>query len=334
MAGTVVEVSSEAEMHAVCGEHSGLCAVLLWAPWHPPSVHLTNVLEAIARQERTVRFAKANADVCASLATLLGADQVPFVAFLDPRGKKIAGLAGADPPRLVEKVKALASHPFDTASSTPTCNSNTQDLNGKLKALINSSEVLLFMKGSKVEPFCKFSKQAIALLNKVQVEYSTFDILKDEEVRAGLKEYSNWKTYPQLYVNGEFIGGVDIMNEMDEDGSLAEALSSAPKHEKSLEERLKDLINREKVMLFMKGDPQTPRCGFSGKIVDILKANKVSFGHFDILSDEDVRQGLKAYSNWPTYPQVYAGGKLIGGVDIVRELDEEGSLVEELGMQQ
>merc|ERR1719428_881137 len=80
------------------------------------------------------------------------------------------------------------------------------------------------MKGSKAEPFCKFSKQAVAILNKHNAEYSTFDILKDDEVRQGLKDYSNWKTYPQVYISGELIGGVDILREMDEDGSLMDAI--------------------------------------------------------------------------------------------------------------
>eukprot|EP00747_Dinoflagellata_sp_TGD_P206598 gnl/TRDRNA2_/TRDRNA2_80291_c0_seq1.p1 gnl/TRDRNA2_/TRDRNA2_80291_c0~~gnl/TRDRNA2_/TRDRNA2_80291_c0_seq1.p1 ORF type:complete len:204 (-),score=65.88 gnl/TRDRNA2_/TRDRNA2_80291_c0_seq1:54-665(-) len=194
---------------------------------------------------------------------------------------------------------------------------------------------MLFMKGSKDEPFCKFSKQAIALLDKYpDMEFSTFDILQDDEVRQGLKDYSNWKTYPQLYIKGELIGGIDIMKEMDEDGSLKEAFPTADDSSSAkpltLEDRLKQLINKGKVTVFMKGDPDGPRCGFSRKIIEILDQHSVKYETFDILSDEEVRQGLKTYSNWPTYPQLYAGGKLVGGLDIVKELAEEGSLMDEL----
>jgi len=80
----------------------------------------------------------------------------------------------------------------------------------------------------------------------------------------------------------------------------------------------------------MKGSPDTPRCGFSRKIVELLQGEKVAFTSFDILGDEEVRQGLKAYSNWPTYPQLYADGKLLGGLDIVKELHEEGELRDSL----
>jgi Grx4 family monothiol glutaredoxin len=75
-----------------------------------------------------------------------------------------------------------------------------------------------------------------------------------------------------------------------------------------LNERLKGLINSAPVILFMKGSPQEPRCGFSRQIVEILKNQNVVFSFFDILSDNEVREGLKKFSNWPTYPQLYAKG--------------------------
>ncbi|KAG6453360.1 hypothetical protein O3G_MSEX008106 [Manduca sexta] len=93
---------------------------------------------------------------------------------------------------------------------------------------------------------------------------------------------------------------------------------------KSLEERLKSLINRHKVMLFMKGNRDVPRCGFSRTIVQILNGIGVDYETFDILTDEEVRQGLKEYSDWPTYPQLYVKGELIGGLDIVKEMIASG----------
>ena len=77
----------------------------------------------------------------------------------------------------------------------------------------------------------------------------------------------------------------------------------------------------------MKGTPESPQCGFSSKIVELLKKNKAPFSAFNILSDSEVRQGLKDYSNWKTYPQLYVKGELLGGLDIVKELDEEGELM-------
>ena len=97
-----------------------------------------------------------------------------------------------------------------------------------------------------------------------------------------------------------------------------------------LDERLRTLTHQSDVMVFMKGTPDAPRCGFSRQIVELLQGEKVKFGSFDILSDEEVRQGLKTFSNWPTYPQVYSEGKLLGGLDILKELKEEGELLDSL----
>ena len=80
-----------------------------------------------------------------------------------------------------------------------------------------------------------------------------------------------------------------------------------------------------------KGSPDAPRCGFSRQIAELLAAEKVKFDSFDILSDEEVRQGLKTFSNWPTYPQLYYKSELIGGCDIILELAQAGELAGELG---
>lgn len=75
-----------------------------------------------------------------------------------------------------------------------------------------------------------------------------------------------------------------------------------------------------------------PKCGFSRQAVELLLRENISFGSFNILADESVRQGLKKHSNWPTYPQIYVNGELIGGLDILKETSEEGSLTEQWGL--
>ena len=91
---------------------------------------------------------------------------------------------------------------------------------------------------------------------------------------AGLKEYSNWPTYPQLYINGELVGGLDIIKEMVASGEFRSMLPRSPvadgESHLSLDERLRQLIRRDPVMLFMKGTPDSPRCGFSKTIVALL----------------------------------------------------------------
>lgn len=93
-----------------------------------------------------------------------------------------------------------------------------------------------------------------------------------------------------------------------------------------LKERITALINSSPVFLFMKGVPEYPMCGFSANVISILDHLNVPYKTFDILSDMDIRQGVKDFSNWPTYPQLYVKGELIGGNDIISELYENGEL--------
>eukprot|EP00746_Dinoflagellata_sp_MGD_P038729 gnl/MRDRNA2_/MRDRNA2_193168_c0_seq1.p1 gnl/MRDRNA2_/MRDRNA2_193168_c0~~gnl/MRDRNA2_/MRDRNA2_193168_c0_seq1.p1 ORF type:complete len:196 (+),score=49.97 gnl/MRDRNA2_/MRDRNA2_193168_c0_seq1:126-713(+) len=191
---------------------------------------MTRVLDALASEQPSVKFAKANIDVSNALAKSVDVEEVPFVAFFNPSKERLDKFVGADPPKLVEKVAALVETykgSFNDIAGNVADDDNLkapEDLNARLQKLIGSSPVMVFIKGTKAQPYCGFSKQAVALLNKYNVEYNTFDILSDEDVRQGLKQFSNWPTYPQLYVKGEFQGGLDIMKEMDQDGSLKEAL--------------------------------------------------------------------------------------------------------------
>ena len=93
-------------------------------------------------------------------------------------------------------------------------------------------------------------------------------------------------------------------------------------------ERIKKEINSQDVMVFMKGSPMFPQCGFSAATVQALSMAGVKFGSVDVLQDMDIRDGIKQYSNWPTIPQLYVKGEFVGGCDIVREMFESGELQE------
>jgi len=91
-------------------------------------------------------------------------------------------------------------------------------------------------------------------------------------------------------------------------------------------DRIKQTIEQNPIVLFMKGTPQMPQCGFSMRTSEALKACGVAFAHVDVLAEPEVRQNLPRYSNWPTFPQVFIGGELVGGCDIVLELFQKGDL--------
>jgi monothiol glutaredoxin len=102
------------------------------------------------------------------------------------------------------------------------------DTQQRIKQIVDESPVVLFMKGNAQFPMCGFSGRAVQILNACGVkEFKTVNVLEDDEIRQGIKEFSNWPTIPQLYVKGEFIGGSDIMMEMYQNGELQQLFAAA-----------------------------------------------------------------------------------------------------------
>jgi monothiol glutaredoxin len=109
----------------------------------------------------------------------------------------------------------VSPHPMDAS------------LQQRIETLVGSSPVFVFMKGNKLMPQCGFSNNVVQILNAMAVPFETFDVLSDMEIRQGIKEFSEWPTIPQIYVNGTFLGGSDILIEMYNSGELRETLAVA-----------------------------------------------------------------------------------------------------------
>ncbi len=97
-----------------------------------------------------------------------------------------------------------------------------------------------------------------------------------------------------------------------------------------VKQRIQELVQKSDVVLFMKGTKSFPQCGFSNAVVEVLKREGVPFETVNVLSDPEIRQGIKEFSNWPTIPQLYVKGKFLGGCDIVTEMHQSGELAKEL----
>jgi len=98
----------------------------------------------------------------------------------------------------------------------------------------------------------------------------------------------------------------------------------------STKDDIQKLVNKAKVVVFMKGVPEEPRCGFSNAVVAILRMHEVQYDSYNVLEDEQLRQGIKEFSKWPTIPQIFINGDFVGGCDILLEMHQNGSLIEEL----
>ena len=313
---------------------SGAKIVLFfWAQWHEPSKEGGALQEAFSLLSKKytskgLKFFRVEAEAVPDVSEAFEVSVVP--TYITLNGMTEGGkLEGVNPTEVVKLVKTLADSPVQEPVDLEAL------LTTRLESLINTAPVMLFMKGNPEGPKCKFSRQVVELLANEKIPYHSFDILTDDDVRSGLKKYSDWPTFPQIYVNGALCGGLDILKEMKEEGPLREQLGienlvPEPAEEVSIEERLVKLTTQAPIMLFMKGDPSEPKCGFSRTIVGLLNEESIEFSSFDILSDEDVRAGLKTFSDRPTYPQLYVKGEFIGGLDIIQEMKEEGSLKDQL----
>jgi Grx4 family monothiol glutaredoxin len=317
--GEVVNIDDVSDFVAL--KASGRSSVLMfWADWHEPSQEggqMHGVFMILKGKYPGLTFCLVNAEEVPDVGLELKVSVVPTIVCI--RGETVLGtVEGANPPEVTKMVKKFNELPKPVAVDPVAV------LNKRLYALVSAQPVMLFMKGTPEAPRCGFSRKIVDLLNEQKVPFASFDILSDEDVRQGLKTLFDWPTFPQLYLRGELLGGLDIITEMAAEGSeggLMEQFQLGPIGGvvEPLEDRLKKLVNEKQFMLFMKGNPDEPKCGFSRTIVEILTTGGVVFGHFDILQDEEVRQGLKTYSDWPTYPQVYVNGVLIGGLDIIQE---------------
>ncbi|KAL3643414.1 Monothiol glutaredoxin-S17 [Castilleja foliolosa] len=366
--GTVKELKSKAELDKVVGE--GTPVILhFWAAWCDASKHMDQVFSHLSTDFPLARFLRVEAEEQPDISEVYSVSAVPYFVFLKD-GKLVDTLEGADPSSLANKVaklvgsikpgepaapaslgmaagstiletvQILAKENSASQNSTQSPPITADPLKNRLEKLVNSHPIMLFMKGSPESPQCGFSQKVVDILKKENVKFGSFDIFTDNEVREGLKKFSNWPTFPQLYYKGELLGGCDIAIEMHENGELGDVFKDhgvqisnnpEPVSEPSglsgaINDRIRSLINSAPVVLFMKGKPDEPRCGFSRKVVDILRTEKVEFETFNILEDDEVRQGLKEYSNWSSYPQLYIKGELIGGSDIVLEMQKSGEL--------
>ena len=100
------------------------------------------------------------------------------------------------------------------------------DARSRIDEIVKNNQVVLFMKGTPLFPQCGFSSRAVTILEHLDVPFESVDVLQDAEIRNGIKEYSDWPTIPQLYVNGEFVGGSDIMLEMFQSGELQQLVNA------------------------------------------------------------------------------------------------------------
>ncbi|KAI9635040.1 putative thioredoxin [Dioszegia hungarica] len=203
-----------------------------WAPWAEPCAAFTEVVKSEAGKFSSVLFLNIEAESMADISESFDIEAVP--SFLLLRGHTLlARHSGADAALLhslltqhaASAPSSAPSAPLSSSTATPAAAPHQRteaEIEARCKQLMNKHKVMLFMKGNPSAPKCGFSRQTVGLLREKGVEFAWFDIFSDEEVRQGLKKVNDWPTFPQIILNGELVGGLDIFKEMVEDGTWDE----------------------------------------------------------------------------------------------------------------
>ncbi|KAI8051032.1 glutaredoxin [Syncephalis plumigaleata] len=233
---TVTEITSEDQLQNLLTSKTATVAVLnFWATWAQQCKQMNEVFADLARQYKQLQFIQIEAEKYPEVSEGFDIEAVPTFIFIR-NGKQVDRVNGANVAELTTIVeRQLTSATATTAPAAsnkpraplaPPTQRSEDELETYLKELTNRAPVMIFIKGSPDTPRCGFSKKLVGLLNGANISYDYFDILSDEQVRQGLKKFSEWPTYPQLYIRGELQGGLDIVSELHASGEL-EALISA-----------------------------------------------------------------------------------------------------------
>jgi Grx4 family monothiol glutaredoxin len=246
---SIEEITSVAgwEKHVTSLPPSTLLVVSFHAPWAAPCAQMATVLSTLASEypvtePPSTSWVKINAEDLSDISEEYNVTAVPFLVLIR-NGEVLETVSGSSAVRVRNAIESHANKAGAAATTTsgPAAaprdeegevateedpEKKKQDLFRRLGDLVKAAPVMLFMKGTPSEPKCGFSRQLVGILRDNAVKYGFFNILADDEVRQGLKEFADWPTFPQLWVDGELVGGLDIVKEeLDSNADFLKAYS-------------------------------------------------------------------------------------------------------------
>ena len=211
---------------------STLLIVSFHAPWAAPCAQMATVLKTLASEypitePLSTRWVSVNAEELSDISETYDVSAVPFLVLLRD-GNVVETVSGSSALKVTTAIEANTKRDGGAAATTDPSHASEgvnksqetpldpekqkEELFKRLADLVKAAPVMLFMKGTPGSPQCGFSRQLVALLRENSVKYGFFNILADDEVRQGLKEYAEWPTFPQLWMDGELVGGLDIVS--------------------------------------------------------------------------------------------------------------------------
>ncbi|TID23876.1 hypothetical protein CANINC_003168 [Pichia inconspicua] len=241
----LIEITSKDQFSELTSIKDKLIALYFHTAWASPCIQINKVISTLADspEYNSVTFLVINADSFPEISDLFDVTAVPYFVIVK-NGTILKELAGADPKEFVNALNQFTEQPQtdptpvqqpqqiqqqSPTSVTVPSEETPEQLRARLEKLTTAAPIMLFMKGTPSAPQCGFSRQMVAILREHQVRFGFFDILKDDSVRQGLKAFSDWPTFPQLYIGGVFQGGLDIIKEnlSEDDAFFEHALEEA-----------------------------------------------------------------------------------------------------------
>lgn len=234
---TITEISSDAQWEQTLQSlpPSALLVVSFHAPWAAPCAQMATVLSTLASEypvtePLNTKWVAVNAEELSDISEAYDVTAVPFLVLIRG-GQVIETVSGSSAVKVRTAIENHAKNAGPQTTTPDAANGSIQavskpeepsapvdpakqkeELFKRLTDLVKAAPVMLFMKGTPSGPQCGFSRQMVALLREHSVKYGFFNILADDEVRQGLKEFADWPTYPQLWIDGELVGGLDIVS--------------------------------------------------------------------------------------------------------------------------
>lgn len=201
--------------------------IYFWTSWAEPCVQMSQVVEGLAKAYPKLLALRVEAEEQADISDSFDINSVPTCLVIQGHAL-LDRIEGGNATQLTETITKYLGNkssvaPQSTTSQPPTPPSSSEtleQLEARMRKIMNQSAVVLFMKGDPDTPRCGFSRTAVALLREKNVDFTHFDILSDESVRQGLKKLNDWPTFPQFIVKGEFVGGLDVVKEMKDSGEF------------------------------------------------------------------------------------------------------------------
>ena len=292
--------------------------LLMWASWDSHSQNLLSMLQEMPSVYKNVQVAYVDCDEAEDLVDELNVDTVQTVVVLHPIGsearstEKIEGIRAETLTELVEKENKAYDGWYELEKKKA-----FRDI----EAHIATYPFFIFIKGSKEEPKCKFTRRLVEMLRKPGYDYRTFNILADQRIRQWLKVYSNWPTFPQMYIDQKFVGGIDVVTELVEGDEFDEMV---PESCKPLppKEKLAKMLKQSKLVLLLNGTVENPKDDASKALIEKINTLNCEYSIVDVTSDPEFVTHL---AKGQQVPYVYMDGVPACGIDGVDQLAMQDS---------